>query len=66
MAIYDWSFRIGWIVYVFVLVGLWGLSSRIKNEFIKWGCWGFLGLLAGLSLLLFFATCLGIGIAGCQ
>ena len=66
MALYEWPFRIAWIVYSFVLVGLWRLSSKIKNQPLKWLCWLVLGLLTGASVFIFFVTCLGIGYGGCM
>jgi hypothetical protein len=66
MALYEWRLRIAWIVYSFVLVGLWRLSSKIKNQPLKWLSWIVLGLLTGASAFIFFATCLGIGYAGCM
>jgi len=66
MALYEPVFMLAWIIYVIVLVALWRLSLKIKNNFLKIVCWVILFLLTGASTFIFFATCLGIGYAGCM
>jgi len=66
MALYEPVFMLVWIIYVIVLIVLWRLSLKIKNEFLKIVCWVILFLLTGVSAFIFFATCLGIGYAGCM
>lgn len=66
MALYEPWLLIVWIVYTIILVVLWRLSLRIKNQTLKAVCWVTLILLTAASALLFFGTCLGIGYAGCM
>ena len=65
MALYEPWLMLVWIVYIIVLVVLWRLSLKIKKQYLKWVCWLALGLLTGASAIMFFGTCLGIGMAGC-
>ena len=66
MALYEPGLLLAWIVYIIVLVVLWRLSLKIKNQSLKIFAWVILGLLTIISAIIFFGTCIGIGLAGCM
>ncbi len=63
----DARLAIAWVVYFIVLLVLWVLrEEKIKGDGLRKVTLLVLLLLTAVSLFIFFATCLGIGYAGCM